>query len=51
MPKGQYDRTGKTSKDDIKNFVKFCFREDVAEKLFGKLLFFSKKGRKKKEET
>ena len=33
MPKGQYDRKGKTTKDDIKNFIKFCFREDIAEKL------------------
>jgi len=59
MPKGIYDRTGKTSKDEIKNFVKFCFREDVAEKLKGiklahKLaveLYFNETGKKIKPQT
>ena len=33
MPKGVYERTGKTSKADIKEFVIFCFREDIAKQL------------------
>ena len=33
MPKGIYDRSGKTLKSDIMDFVKFCFRDDIAHKL------------------
>ena len=33
MPKGIYERTGKTTQEQIKEFVKFCFREDVAKQL------------------
>ena len=33
MPKGVYERTGKTTKEQIKEYVKFCFREDIANQL------------------
>lgn len=33
MPKGVYERKGKTGKADIIDFVKFCFREDIAKQL------------------
>lgn len=33
MPTGKYERHGKTSKQDIEKFVRFCFREDIAKQL------------------
>ena len=33
MPKGVYERTGKTTKADIMEYVKFCFRDDIAQQL------------------
>jgi len=33
MPKGVYERTHKTTKSEIMDFVKFCFREDIAKQL------------------
>lgn len=33
MPSGIYERKGKITKQQIKDFVKFCFREDIATKL------------------
>ena len=32
-PRGVYERTGKITKEQIKDFVKFCFREDIAKEL------------------
>ena len=33
MPKGVYEHSTKTTKADIMEFVKFCFREDIAKQL------------------
>lgn len=34
MPKGIYERKAvKTSKEEIKEFVKFCFRDDIVNQL------------------
>lgn len=35
MPKGVYERKAhsRITKDDVKNFVRFCFREDIAQQL------------------
>ena len=33
MPKGVYERKSKITKQQIKDFVKFCFREDIAKEL------------------
>jgi len=33
MPKGVYERAPKTTKAEIMDFVKFCFRDDIAEQL------------------
>ena len=33
MPRGVYERNGKITKEQIKDFVKFCFREDIAKEL------------------
>lgn len=33
MPTGKYERHGKTPKEEILKFVKFCFREDIAKQL------------------
>ena len=33
MPRGVYERTGKITKEQLKEFVKFCFRDDIAKEL------------------
>lgn len=33
MPSGIYERKGKITKQQLKDFVKFCFREDIATEL------------------
>lgn len=33
MPRGQYPRTKRTTKEEIKAFVMFCLRDDIAHQL------------------
>ena len=33
MPKGQYTRTTRLPKEDVMEFVMFCFRDDIAQQL------------------